>query len=131
MGRLINPGPGELADRLTILQRKIAEATRGGRPFGHFRDEKNVIVTQLTAAGVGDRCIEEILELATINNMLWQAEDQLRAFRDAPDRLRDEDALNVAVCVALKIQELNDTRNECIAKINSKTGNAGLGPEKG
>lgn len=124
--RLINYGVGELVDRLTILELKIAHG--GG---DHFTNERAAILVKL-APGDPARWIAFGLRLATVNGLLWHLEDDLRWWRREVrgifDNLQDRSVYDVAE-IAFRIQELNDQRAELIESINRAVGDH-LGSEK-
>lgn len=131
MARLINPGTGEILDRLSILGLKLLYGGLAGKETKHFRDERNVLLTKLNAGdGITGPAMEHYIELAAVNAALWQAEDQLREYRDVPQTAH-VDMAHYALIVrcAFKIQQLNDRRAELISLINVNTGEAG-GQEK-
>jgi hypothetical protein len=93
--RLLNPSPGEIQDRLSILDLKIAAASKKGLDATHFEAEQASLKEAMTnwEQGVVEDCVgddklydEKILEiaghknaLAAVNALLWQAEDEIRA----------------------------------------------------
>lgn len=126
MARLINPGTGDLLDRLSILSLKLLYGQQAGKETKHFRDERNAVLTKINAA---DRftgpVVEAGFELAAVNAALWQAEDELRGY--ARNAANTNPSI-VAEC-AFRIQSLNDRRAELISLINANTGE-NLGQEK-
>lgn len=74
--RLVNYGVGEIVDRLTILDLKIAHG--GG---DHFATERSALLTQLHGRTLNGAWFEHALRLAVINGLLWRAEDDLRGAR--------------------------------------------------
>jgi hypothetical protein len=123
--RLINFGAGEITDRLTILALKLHHADASGKALDHFRHEQVALLAKLKAGNGLASFLDELLELATVNALLWQAEDQIRAYRNGPAfigmRPVSEGAETVAE-IAFRIQELNDRRAVLIEAINQKTG---------
>jgi hypothetical protein len=116
--RLVNYGAGEIADRLTILALKLAHAPESGGD--HFRHEQVALLAKLRAGNGIASYLDELLELGAVNGQLWQAEDELRGYRDdgAPET---QDCKQVAYC-AYRIQQLNDRRAALVEAINLKTG---------
>lgn len=112
--RLINFGPGEIADRLTILALKIQRGKELGKPIEHFEKERNALLPQLPSF---PRVMEGLLELGVVNAGIWHGEDELREMRKA--KLAD----GYTAEVAFRLQELNDRRHELVALINVNTGN--------
>lgn len=124
--RLVNAGAGEFADRLTILSLKLHHAEEQGKPIEHFRNEQVALLTKLKAAnGIGGY-VEALLELATVNGLLWRAEDEIRCLRglglEALLQRGAEADLARALHCAFRIQALNDRRAQLVALINQQTG---------
>ncbi len=131
MARLINPGTGDLLDRLSILSLKILHAgLLAGKNVDHFRNERNALLTMVRAGGGSDKVIEEYQQLGAVNAALWYAEDELRHCRFAHQQEPlGTPGLIIAVQCAFKIQSLNDERARLIGEINKKSG-TDLGAEK-
>ncbi len=116
MSRLHDPGPGEILDRLTILALKIQHGWAAGKPVAHWEAEHAALYSQvLSHMGTAP-----VLELAAVNVKLWEAEDELRAWRRAPSNLDDE--MHATITCAFRIQELNDRRAELVTLINVNAG---------
>jgi len=111
-GRLLNPGPGELADRLSVITLKLFHKSTAA-----YLEERGQLILAIAEA-LRDSAFqfEDYLALAAINGELWAFEDRIRAFRAAtkPLELDEREVLDVA----LGIQVLNDQRAALIAKIN-------------
>ena len=118
--RLINWGPGEAADRLTILALKVLHGSVSGKSVEHFERERNAILVQIRSRELNGPWLEYFLELGAINAALWQKEDLLRSYRSGnwPEGIREPEIVEVA----FRIQELNDRRAELIQQINIHTG---------
>ncbi len=137
MARLINPGTGDVLDRLSILSLKILHAGYlAGKDVDHFRNERNALLTQIRAGNSFSLWIDEYQQLGAVNAALWYAEDELRALRNRPEERRaqwagfsDKTFWQEAGECAFKIQSLNDERARLIDTINQKTGTA-TGMEK-
>lgn len=123
MSRLIAFGPGEIVDRLTILDLKLAHG--GGDHFAHERSDLliQLALTHVPPAG----WFKEALQLALINGLLWRAEDDLRAYRRGPTG--SITGPPEVAQLAFRIQDLNDQRAALIATINHLTGHP-TAPEK-
>ena len=124
MARLHNPGPGEILDRLSILQLKMLYGVQAGKPIGHFVSEAEALWSLLP--GIGDYA-REVIRLTAINAALWHAENDLRALRAAvgagdDPKLLSHDEIVRAVRGAFQIQALNDQRAAGIATINRAAG---------
>lgn len=129
--RLLNYGAGEIADRLTILSLKLHHAERDNKPLDHFRNEQQALLVKLKAGNGISGYVEALLELATVNGRLWDAEDEIRDWRRQAEDLGqlDKAAYLEVVLIAFRIQYLNDRRAELVAIINQQTGEA-YGREK-
>jgi len=117
--RLVNPGVGEVTDRLTILALKILHRGAEGKPTKHFEDERNALLVQIRARTLNGSWFEQVLQLGATNAATWYAEDALRALRDARPT---DDLLQQAGTVAFRIQELNDQRAAVVETINKLAG---------
>jgi hypothetical protein len=121
MARLVNPGLGDKVDRLSILTLKL----RHHGHQEHWAREAAVLEVETRAVPV-----RLAVELTAVNAMLWQAEDELRRYRDV-DAAGDHDFdWKTAALCAFRIQDLNDTRAQLVQQINAHAGDD-LGPEKG
>lgn len=115
MTRLIGFGLGEIVDRLTILGLKITHYP-DSTVFATEREQLISMIKPRTADTIG-----EWAQLARVNNALWQAEDQIRAYRDRFGELNVIDRIDVAN-LGLACQSLNDERAELIRAINESQG---------
>lgn len=113
---LINPSPGELVDRKTILHLKIAAGERKRVKVAHFQKELELIEAALAewfrkAAGANRRAYDAATQgLADVNQKLWHAEDEVRALDGRQrDRLAE---------LAKLIPALNDHRAELVREVN-------------
>lgn len=118
--KLVNPGPGEQTDRLTILALKILFGAEAGKDVAHFERERAVLLTQVRARA-SQVDLEAVLALAAVNAALWHAEDDLRALRGAD--ISSGTGVALRVCgIAFRIQELNDQRAGLVGEINARLG---------
>ena len=124
MARLINYGPGEASDRLTILTLKILVGTEKGLNVQHFQTEQTALLQQIRSRTLNGAWFEQVLELAAVNGQLWQAEDELRSHRERGRQHRDyiEGVQGDVVILAFRIQSLNDRRAELVQQINRDVG---------
>jgi hypothetical protein len=112
----MNPTPGELVDRKTILHLKIEAGRRKQVDSGHFQEELSLIEAALAEwfrkSSAADRSAYEAATagLADVNQQLWRAEDEVRALAPGErDRLAE---------LAKLIPALNDHRAELVQQVN-------------
>jgi len=112
----MNPSPGELVDRKTILRLKIEAGRRRQVDVGHFREELLLIEAALAEwfrkSPGADRGAYDATtrDLADVNQQLWRAEDEVRRLpRSERERLAD---------LAKLIPALNDRRAELVQQAN-------------
>ena len=117
--RLINPGPGEISDRLTILSLKILFGEAAAKDIKHFRNERTMLLTQMRAKTLNGAWFDAVLELAAVNAALWHAEDLLKIHREMGQTQGNTDDI---VELAFRLQELNEKRAELVQRINSQAG---------
>lgn len=124
--RLINPGAGEISDRLTILSLKLLFGAELGRDLTAFRTERTALLSQIRSRTLNGAWFDSVLELATVNAALWHAEDDLRTLRADWEQAPVKRTLLVAD-LAFRIQSLNDQRAVLIDKINAACGEGATG----
>lgn len=124
MARLVNPGAGDLSDRLTILALKIHFAEEAGRETTAYKTERTALLSQIRSRTLNGVWFETVLELAAVNAALWHAEDDLRMFRGLPRGLSEPDK-EMVINLAFQIQATNDRRAALIDKINKDAGDQG------
>jgi hypothetical protein len=116
----MTPSPGEVIDRMAILELKIKHSERK-----EFRDEKESLHKYLASK---EWVIPNELhqELAKINTRLWVLEDNQR---DILKALNDKDPINwpmqsqeTYLCNAVIVTQLNDARAETVRRINASCG---------
>lgn len=120
--RLMEPGMGELLDRLSILELKLAH---GGED--HFAAEREQVLTAASTlmdsldapARPWGRLLVKYAQLAAVNAALWQGEDELRDMRTC---LGNPEAVTASGFLAHKIQALNDRRSELAREIGKLVG---------
>ena len=116
---LLKPTPGEVADRISILNLKIE----------HCPDEKDDVKLSFieekgdlecyaidTFPVLPDSRYTYTVQLGRINEKLWDLEDLVRAFDPK------NGALSILLDYYRKITELNDKRQGLIKKINARYG---------
>ena len=113
-GRLMNPGPGELCDRMSVLTLKLLH-----KPSDEYRREfEEIIMATAALFRASAFQVEDLLALAAVNGELWGHEDQIRHMR-AREGLALPIDEQLLLRVGMEIQELNDRRAQLIAEINS------------
>jgi hypothetical protein len=134
--RLLDPGAGELTDRLTILALKILFGDQAGKDTTHFKAERTSLLTKVRSKTLNGVWFDKMLDLAAVNAALWHKEDDLRVLREEI-RAMEAGSQNSswlsemahAGQIAFQIQSLNDRRAQLVAEINKDAGDAG-GQEK-
>lgn len=116
MSRLLDPGLGEILDRLTILALKRVYGTLRKVDTAHWDAEFNGLEERL------GRKVDALLTLAAVNASLWQAEDQIRELRPKATPLPPFDPVKEAEQIAFRIVTLNDRRAQLVQQINADAG---------
>ncbi len=128
MGRLIDPGLGELVDRYSILTLK---QLRSATP-DHFCEEAENILRRLPLlfpavspfdAVKGMAMVERAIELAAVNGIIWEATEEMRASIYCEDVTRVVDA-------AKTLYNRNRRRSELIHTLNELEADKPLPEEK-
>lgn len=124
---LLDPGPGEIWDRLTILSLKITQKGLDGTPVDHWERERKSLMPLVRMWQVHDGTpegqfrFEQLLELGAVNGALWQKEDELRFLRDHPSITHQSITADLAR-VGVAIQRLNDRRAYLVSILNTNAG---------
>lgn len=111
---LLRPTPGEMLDRLSILDLKIKAYHEAGRDSHQLCVERNELLERLKATkkrkgfGVSSACAR----LMEVNSDLWECETRIR------ERISEASA----GVIGKRIAELNDLRNETIRKLDRAYG---------
>jgi hypothetical protein len=109
--------PGELLDRLTILEIKLQRQPPGDPQARLIAGALNRARAGWRAAGIrADGVRARIRELRTINAALWNAEDEIRS------RTERRDFGNRFISVARAICRLNDRRSSVKRAIDELCG---------
>lgn len=121
MGRLIDPGVGELVDRLTILRLKILHGAATPGLCDRFLPEESQVQMRLDRMGhpTSEDTRLLALKLQQVNAKLWHLEDLMAAFAKEDAWLQ-----NKAGCAAtaVDIWRMNRERNALIHEINLAAG---------
>jgi hypothetical protein len=128
--RIINPGPGELLDRWTILELKIEHARDRGMSWEHFEDELFAIKNILTAVQLKYQDAFPVWKgnLSDVNRAVWVATDQQHELFGDEAGTWVKDVKAFAEC-SLRAVRFNDIRGRMIHHVNEKCGEA-VGQEK-
>lgn len=133
MGRLLNPGLGELVDRYTILHLKIMRAP-DQRETSHFHHEQarcqHHMLQFITALPEEVRARLEVhyQALDETNTRLWDMEDRMATLATNPP-LHSDTAMRQVGRLGIDIWQANQERNRIIREINVIAG-SDTGPEK-
>lgn len=128
--RLLGYGPGEIADRLTILQLKIAQGTTIGKPVLHFQKEQTELYAQFRRRVTGITWLEAFTELGVMNAVIWAHTDAVQgALKEEAVNPRAVDRTRLA-WLALQLQVCNNRRAVLITIINCNAGHVEEGAEK-
>jgi hypothetical protein len=131
----MNPGAGDVTDRLTILALKILHYAAAGKSVDHLVSERNALLGKLRGRELNGSWFEQVLELGAVNSALWHLTDELRRMDDKirsytmTDPSRSSE-LEYAGEMGLEILHLNDRRAALVEAINVLSGEH-LGSEKG
>ncbi len=131
--RLLNPSPGEVLDRITILELKITAAGKKEINPSRFIAEKTQLDELLqtwtqwlkedhVSETVWDTIAMERNSLVAVNTLLWVAEDEIRVL--------PEDELAKIGEVGLRIHKLNDSRADIVRRLSELYGAEGEVGEK-
>jgi len=131
--KLVNPGTGEISDRLTILALKILAGQDAGRDVDHFESERSLLLTKIHARTLNAAWFDALLELGAVNALIWHGEDDLRDWRRAGGggggsgslgsgsvyTAAENDAIRI---LAFRLQDWNDRRAALVQAINREAG---------
>jgi hypothetical protein len=130
MTMLLSPSVGECSDRITILNLKIVNGKKLGKDTCEWRAELFNLEERISGFFYSPEIFESFrelkAELQAINNGLWEAEDELRAYPE-PDFSQIlvysvcEQVFHLAAC-AKRIAHLNDERMRLVREINKLFG---------
>ncbi len=126
--RLIDPGVGEIVDRLSILALKILFGGEANKDVAHFQRERTALLAKIRGRDATGPWFHLTFELSAVNAALWHAEDDLRILRTGAAN-PSVDVVTTVAMLAFRIQALNDTRADLVAAINKEAGD-GNAPEK-
>lgn len=112
---LLHPTPGEIADRLTIVELKLSAYRKAGKSAARFAGEAAELRNRLVKFKARDKIQELMSRLADINLTIWKAEDEVRAWRSPDGHVKLAE-------FALRIAKYNDYRSKVIREIDAACG---------
>lgn len=120
MTPMVPASVGDVVDRLTILNLKLARVREDDPRRAHVINERRRLQRALVAQCGFDLehlfADEHVRELADVNAKLWDVEDDIRRC------LADKDFGEAFVGLARAVPELNDRRSALKYRINQQTG---------
>ncbi len=128
MTRLLTPSPGEVLDRITILDLKIQAFEKKDKDASNFIAEKQSLLDYLEdwkqrlreelcyrkdaeMVDHWNQIGEKTNGLLAVNSLLWDAEDQVRA--------TDQLEVTKLASLCLRIVKLNDSRAVLVRELNN------------
>ncbi len=127
--KLLNPSPGFVIDRLTILDLKIAAADKRQINKSSFQAEKATLEEYLRSweaslideraytgrlEWVKDQIAQKKTGLVAVNSLLWEAYDNIRELSDLE--------MSKLAHLAKRIAKLTDSRDQLIQNLNELYG---------
>ena len=82
---------GEIVDKYTILQIKLKKCLQSTSKYSNILNEYNLIQQDIEKLNIDKNLI---IELYTINNQLWDIEDNIRSLEEK--KQFDQDFINLA-----------------------------------
>lgn len=118
---LLNPGAGDISDRLTILSLKILFGSSAGKDVTHFVNERNGLLTKLKGRELNGAWFELVLQLGAVNAALWARTEEMREYLRRLPLVGGADTFDCAEC-GIAIMRLNDERARLVHAINVVSG---------
>lgn len=118
---------GEAVDRLTILRikaRRITDVDKRNRAVKQGQHVKNAIVQSIGEKEFG-RVVLQMIQLAGVNQELWDAEDAIREIMGGSSTCSHE-----ASAVSMQIARLNDKRFQVKQEIDEELNDTDNGEVK-
>lgn len=113
---LVPISPGELLDKLTILQIK-SERMDDEAKLANVRHERDLLMETWSSLGISDAKIDELwADLKGVNEALWDIEDEIR------DKERERAFDDRFIELARAVYFTNDKRSELKKRINVHLG---------
>jgi hypothetical protein len=121
--RVMNPGPGELFDRLAVLSLKIEVGQQKFLNVDDWQQEEYEILVALTGTGCqDDETMALVEQLRAVNKNIWIAIDRQREFLALDLNAQSEAKLREIAHLGLNVMEQNDIRAKLIGEINALHG---------
>lgn len=128
--RLFDPSIGEIADRMTILELKIAAAKTKEKPHTHWKkeyDECEAALDAKTTIFVEEAKIKMekfYSDLRIVNTKLWDLEDRIRVYvgREVLGNTFNDAEKEDIILIALQIPYFNDRRAHLVGDLNALEG---------
>lgn len=115
MSRLLNPGLGDFADRLSILNLKIDHGEKFGKPVIHLRLERTEVLKQIVGFNRASDARWETLH--TVNQQIWELISAIEFLGKYWPKISEADAYAIAGA-AVELQGLNRQRAELVRQIS-------------
>lgn len=120
--RLIDPAPGEVIDRITILHLKMTYGKLNGSDVTHWRAEMALLLERVNGWALKAEYFNTFLQLASLNAALWALTDELNVYADEGyNVLQSSQVLQIAQ-LGLQIATLNRERANVVSIINQWMG---------
>jgi len=130
--RVVNPGPGELYDRLSILALKVQYGKEKNIDVSDWEQEEYEVLCAISAhftvdsskikvSGSKDN-LQLVGELNAVNKNVWVAIDQQREYQKVDLHSASEPTLREIARLGLYVMEMNDVRAKLIGEINELYG---------
>jgi hypothetical protein len=127
--RVLNPGPGELCDRLTVLELKLENGRARCVDVSAWEEEKKEIGDELEGKfNVTDDkeapTFDLVTKLRALNKLIWEGIDKQHDFAKRNPHLSDVDDASIREIaqVGITVMEWNDARARLIGELNALYG---------
>lgn len=119
MSRLLNPGLGDYADRLSILTLKIDIYGHQALPTAHLCAERMKLLEQQPAVGRAFGIDPRCYRLHSVNRRIWEGIERIEWLGHAWPRVTSDDVYEIAE-EAVALQRLNLERAELVRLISGE-----------
>jgi Protein of unknown function (DUF4254) len=113
---LLHPTPGEMHDRLCVINLKILAFFEASKDTSRLKSEEIEIMSHLKSVEAMDGFFlsDTLLDLVKVNSEIWAMEDEIRN--------AGEDTVEHLALIAKRIARYNDERNRLIREIDKAYG---------